>query len=78
MPCSDHATAQGAVLTPAEMAQRESLVAPPVAALLRRLAGRPAPLIVLGAPLQQAVCTHHLPFCPLALASPSVSEQVSS
>jgi len=47
---------QGTALTPREMAQRESLVAPPVAALLRRLAGRSAPHIVLGAPLQQAVC----------------------
>ena len=49
-------SAQGAALTPQEMAQRESLLAPPVAALLKRLAGRPAPRIVLGAPLQQAVC----------------------
>jgi hypothetical protein len=46
---------QGAALTPQEMAQHESLLAPPVAALLKRLAGRPAPRIVLGAPLQQAV-----------------------
>ena len=46
---------QGAALTPREMAQRESLLAPPVAALLKRLAGRPAPRILLGAPLQQAV-----------------------
>ena len=65
-----NAATQGTALTPREMAQRETLVAPPVAALLRRLAGRSTPRIVLGAPLRQAVCAHCIR-APLQQAIPT-------